>query len=246
MKKKAMFVSIMIVSLFVMNAITVNPFTIASKPVEKQQTGHIVTDVLDPAPQKSIIVYENEDGINPPTLEDKITFEEEQQDLIKPVTDDLIIHRYDPILDTSIKLELTPDLDGDWAYRGYTLPITGHLWSGIIGDDWDGETVKFLYNVTESQYLSDPLSYESDPQYYIGSDVTDSSGIFTIDLDTSTLSALPFSKVGTINILTWFDGNPSRGRGAGCPGAANVTFYGQVVLDVTYSVTNPGAGYSFR
>ncbi|MFW9851457.1 MAG: DUF4129 domain-containing protein [Candidatus Thorarchaeota archaeon] len=143
-----------------------------------------------------------------------------------------------------IKLTLT-DPTQDWFYRGATVIIEGELKSLAPGDYWDGETVYVFYNVTQSQYEGNMLFYDGNPQYAVGSDVTDSSGIFTVNLDTSDLTTNPFSRVGDINLLTYFKGNPGLGRGAGSPGAKNVTFYGQLKIDVVADVTNPSASYSF-
>jgi hypothetical protein len=144
-----------------------------------------------------------------------------------------------------IKEYLYPNLDGTWAYRGDTVTVSGKLWSGVPGDDWDFELVKLLYNVTQTQYESDPSSYDADPQYYVTSDTTDNNGNFTFNIDTSTLTTNPYSKVGVINILTYFDGDLAQGRGPGSPGGANMTFYGQISLHIISAVTNPSASYSF-
>ena len=146
--------------------------------------------------------------------------------------------------DTGIKLTLT-DPSANWFYRGATVTIAGKLWSGVPGDEWDGEDVYVFYNITQSQYEGNMIFYDGNPQYEVGFDTTDSNGDFSIDLITSDLTTNPFSKVGQINLLTYFKGNSGLGRGAGSPGAKNVTFYGQLKIDVVADVTNPGASYSF-
>jgi hypothetical protein len=147
--------------------------------------------------------------------------------------------------DTGIKLTLT-DPTQNWFYRGATVTIAGKLWSGVPGDYWGGENVYVFYNITQSQYEGNMIFYDGNPQYQVGIALTDSvTGDFSIDLITSDLTTNPFSKVGQINLLTYFKGNPGLGRGAGSPGAKNVTFYGQLKIDVVADVTNPGFSYSF-
>ncbi|MEE9409536.1 MAG: hypothetical protein V3V41_01255, partial [Candidatus Heimdallarchaeota archaeon] len=95
------------------------------------------------------------------------------------------------------------------AYRGDTVTVSGKLWSGVPGDYWKTEDVYLFYNVTQSQYIGNQVFYDGNPQYEVGSDTTNALGDFSINLITSDLTTDPFSSVGEINLLTWFNGNPS-------------------------------------
>ncbi|MHA1199148.1 MAG: DUF4129 domain-containing protein [Candidatus Heimdallarchaeaceae archaeon] len=140
--------------------------------------------------------------------------------------------------------ELIAPIPADKIVRGTTVTVAGRLWGGITGRFWDNEMVYLYYNITESQYEGNQLFYFGNGQYEIGSDLTDSNGEFSIDLVTSDLTSSPFSKVGDINLLTWFNGSTAE-RLAGTPGAKNVTFFGQMDIQHVASVTNPNVLYSF-
>lgn len=193
---------------------------------------------------------ESKDVIDENPLDESISDinEDISGNFLTPKVEDLtiIINRISSDSAPDIKKDLTEPIEGDWAFRGSTITVNGRLWSGVQGDNWDSETVVLFYNVTKSQYEAAPLTYNGNPQYEVNSTTTNVAGIFTFQFTSSTFSANSFSKVGKINLLTWFDGNPSRGRGAGSPGHANVTYYGRLKVDVIDSVTNPGpASYSF-
>lgn len=166
-----------------------------------------------------------------------------------PVFEDLMFRIKDKdgnYLDQNIgvKQDFYPSEPEDKYVRGTTITVEGRLWGGIEGREWNDETVYLYYNVTKSQYLANQAFYFGNGQYEVGSDLTDSGGLFSIDLVTSTLSSSPFSKVGDINILTWFNGS-SVERLAGTPGAKNITFFGQMDIQHVAVVTNPSSPYSF-
>jgi len=144
----------------------------------------------------------------------------------------------------SIKLSVISPSEGTELYRGQSITVYGQLRSAAPNDYWDGETVEIYYNLTEEQFKVDPDYYRGS-DYYVTSVVTDSEGYFTATITTSTSTADFRSKMGNITIFTWFDGNPTLGRGSGSPGSSYVFIYGQLKFDVSYSVTNPGQPYSF-
>jgi hypothetical protein len=228
-----------------------NAFFVLNSPItsESKQVPNIQQSVY-PYSQNNFKENENNDAIDETLIDEDIDDSNEgvSENPLKPRTEDLTIitERIYSDENSDIKKDLTDPTDGDWSFRGSTITVSGRLWSGVPGDNWDSETVTLFYNVTKSQYEGDPVTYNGNPQYEVNSTITDAAGIFTFQFTTSFLSANPFSKVGKINLLTWFDGNPSRGRGAGSPGQANVTYYGRLKLEVIDSVTNPGpASYSF-
>ncbi len=143
-----------------------------------------------------------------------------------------------------VPLSLSQPTDGSKLFRGDTITVTGQLRSSAPNDYWDDETVDIYYNITESQFKTDPTGYKSS-NYFVTSTTTNSQGIFTATISTSKLSNDFRSKVGLINIFTWFGGDPELGRGSGSPGAVNVSIYGGMKIDVSYSVTNPSQPYSF-
>ena len=184
----------------------------------------------------------------PDSVSDSVNTETSSLKAQKPIFGDLDItikneeNNFDP--DSVVTKELIPEIPADKIKRGATVTVNGRLWGGISGRYWDGETVYLYYNVTKNQYKSNQAFYFGNSQYEVGSDVTNSSGIFSIDLVTSTLSSSPFSKVGQINLLAWFNGSSAE-RLAGSPGAKNVTFFGQMDINHIAVVTNPGQPYSF-
>ncbi|MCE7748635.1 MAG: DUF4129 domain-containing protein [Candidatus Heimdallarchaeota archaeon] len=130
--------------------------------------------------------------------------------------------------------------------RGVTITVTGVLTSGLPGDFWDGETVYLYYNITKATFEGNKLFYEGNPQYEVGSAITNSLGVFSIDLVTSDLSIDPFSKVGEITLLTWFRGSltdPNRLEGS--PGDVIVEIYGELEFSINPVVGNPNFPYSF-
>ncbi len=140
--------------------------------------------------------------------------------------------------------ELIPPIPDNKIKRGATVTVTGRLWGGITGRYWDNEMVYLYYSITEAEYEGNQAFYFGNGQYEVSSDLTDIDGIFSIDLVTSILSSSDFSKVGDINLLTWFNGSSAE-RLAGSPGAKNVTFFGQMDINNIASVTNPSNPYSF-
>ncbi|MCG3255843.1 MAG: hypothetical protein KAU62_07135, partial [Candidatus Heimdallarchaeota archaeon] len=130
--------------------------------------------------------------------------------------------------------------------RGTTITVTGVLTSGLPGDYWDGETVYLYYNITKATFEGNKLFYEGNPQYEVGSAITNSAGVFSIDLVTSDLSIDSFSKVGEITLLTWFRGSltdPNRLEGS--PGDVIVEIYGELEFSINPVVGNPNFPYSF-
>ena len=130
--------------------------------------------------------------------------------------------------------------------RGVTITVTGVLTSGLPGDFWDGETVYLYYNITKTTFEGNKLFYEGNPQYEVGSAITNSVGVFSIDLVTSDLSIDPFFKVGEITLLTWFRGSltdPNRLEGS--PGDVIVEIYGELEFSINPVVGNPNFPYSF-
>lgn len=179
----------------------------------------------------------------------ELEIEEISEDSLDPVFEELEItikntdeDSFDP--DLGGTHELIPPIPADKIVRGTTVTVTGRLWGGIFGRYWDNEMVYLYYNITKDQYKGNQVFYFGNGQYEVGSSLTDSNGIFSIDLVTSDLTASPFSKVGDINLLTWFNGSTAE-RLAGSPGAKNVTFFGQMAIQHIASVTNPSVPYSF-
>jgi len=166
---------------------------------------------------------------------------------LEPIFGDLTITLIDSVYslepNLAVKQQLTIPPD-DKILRGELVRVQGQLWGGIPGRFWDGETVYLYYNITKEQYEGNQAFYFGNGQYEVGSAVTNSTGEFSIDLATSDLSSSPFSKVGQINLLTWFNGSSAE-RLAGSPGAKNVTFFGQMEFQTIASVTNPDNPYSF-
>ncbi|MHA1551373.1 MAG: DUF4129 domain-containing protein [Candidatus Heimdallarchaeaceae archaeon] len=195
------------------------------------------------------------DNINAPTryeyfpeIEDETILQEEsEKPIYSPRTSELTIDGVDTEIQNmpSIMKSITNPASNSYIFRNTTVNVSGRLQGIVVGDFWGGETVWLFYNVTESQFIASPATYEN-PQYQVGSGITNSAGIFSIDLTTSALSIEAFSKLGEITLLSWFYGNPGLGRGAGSPGDVNVFYYGQIKLDVTVDVTNPSASYSFN
>ncbi|MHA1407671.1 MAG: hypothetical protein ACTSSG_09880 [Candidatus Heimdallarchaeaceae archaeon] len=250
MKKKSKIVTILFLLFLVTNIFSNFAYQDSSTTVNSEERKGIIIKTLTQNKKErgfsSEDLFDHQKTVFPPSTHSNEEIETvSTPDTIYPISTNLTVYKKEENISPTQKLSLSNPSDGDTFYRGDTITVTGKLWSGIPGDYWEGETVKLFYNVTKSQYENNTVFYEGNPQYYVGSDTTDSNGDFSISLKTSTLTANPFSRVGVINLLTWFDGNPSKGRGVGSPGGANVTFYGQLLIDVSYSVTNPGAGYTF-
>ena len=184
----------------------------------------------------------------PETVDETIQQETESEKVIySPRTSELSVHGVNTEIQTmpTIMKSITNPAPSSYIFRDTTISVTGVLRGIVQGDNWGGETVWLFYNVTESQFISSPATYET-PQYQVGSGITNGAGIFSIDLTTSSLSIDAFSKVGEITLLAWFYGNPGMGRGAGSPGDVNVFYYGQIKLEVIIDVTNPSASYSYN
>ncbi|MHA1347129.1 MAG: DUF4129 domain-containing protein [Candidatus Heimdallarchaeaceae archaeon] len=185
----------------------------------------------------------------PNIIEDAVQpeIESENKLIYSPKNSDLTVQGVDTEIQTmpTIMKSVTTPLPSEYIFRNTTINVEGVLQGIVIGDYWDGETVWLFYNVTESQFISSPATYET-AQYQVGSAVTNALGQFTIQLTTSSLSLDSFSKIGEITLLAWFYGNPGMGRGEGSPGSVDVFYYGQIKLDVILDVTNPGTSYSFN
>ncbi len=173
--------------------------------------------------------------------------ESENKIIYSPKNSDLTVQGVDTEIQTmpTIMKSITSPATNDYILRDTLINVEGVLQGIVVGDYWDGETVWLFYNVTESQFIGSPATYET-PQYQVGSASTNALGEFIIPLTTSALSIDAFSKVGEITLLAWFYGNPGMGRGAGSPGDVNVFYFGQIKLVVTVDVTNPSASYSFN
>ena len=173
-------------------------------------------------------------------------------ELQKPCDNGLVVRNSNGIIiadsrktPTDIKLVINEpgNTVPDYAFRGDTVSVEGQLYV-FAGDYWNDETVYLYYNVTKYQFESTPLFYQGNPQYEVGFGITSGQGNFQMDLLTSVISANPFSKIGEIDLFTYFWGHSEVGRGSLSPGNVNVTFYGSIDLDVTTAITNPGQGYT--
>ncbi len=183
---------------------------------------------------------------------DALSEEMKKKDLVKPSNNGLVAKNTEEeiIADSRIpsnrikKIINEPgDIDPDYSFRGDNVTVKGQLYS-VPGDWWNEETVYLYYNITQVQFMSDPLFYRGNLQYEVGNSTTSNHGNFSITVSTSILSVDPFSKVGDINLFSFFWGHIEVGRGSGSAGAVNVTYYGSLTLDVTSSITNPSQGYS--
>jgi hypothetical protein len=185
----------------------------------------------------------------PDIAEDSVQpeIESENKIIYSPKNSDLTVQGVDTEIQTmpTIMKSITSPTPSAYIFRDTLINVEGVLQGIVVGDYWNGETVWLFYNVTESQFIASPATYET-PQYQVGSASTNALGQFSIALTTSALSIDPFSKIGEITLLAWFYGNPGMGRGAGSPGDVNVFYFGQIKLDVTVDVTNPSASYSFN
>jgi hypothetical protein len=139
---------------------------------------------------------------------------------------------------------ISDPLEGDKFLRGATIGVDGKLGS-TVGDAWAGETVYLYYNITQATYEGNKPFYDGNPDYEVGSAVTNSEGLFTINLDTSDLDIDPFSKVGDITLLTWYRGGTRPEWEEGSPGNVTVGIYGQLEFDIDVVVSNPNNPYSF-
>ncbi len=173
--------------------------------------------------------------------------ESENKVIYSPKNSDLTVQGVDTEIQTvpTIMKSITSPAPSEYIFRDTLINVEGVLQGIIVGDYWDGETVWLYYNVTESQFIGSPATYET-AQYRVGSAVTNALGQFSIALTTSALSIDSFSKIGEITLLAWFYGNPGMGRGAGSPGDVNVFYFGQIKLEVIIDVTNPSASYSYN
>lgn len=183
---------------------------------------------------------------------DTLSEEMKKKDLVKPSNNGLVAKNTEEeiIADSRIpsnrikKIINEPgDIDPDYSFRGDNVTVKGQLYS-VPGDWWNDETVYLYYNITQVQFMSNPLFYQGNLQYEVGNSTTSDKGNFSITVSTSVFSVDPFSKVGDINLFSFFWGHIEVGRGSGSAGAVNVTYYGSLTLDVTSSITNPSKGYS--
>ena len=174
---------------------------------------------------------------------------EDDSEFSAPAEQDLRTYRINTVTSDGlpeIRRSLYEPETNDIFYRGDSILVEGNLKGFAVGEYWNGEAVKLFYNLTESQYLLNPTYYNTHPRYYVGTySPTSDQGNFTFTVNTSDLTADPFSNIGDITLFTWFDGNPALSRKNGTAGSVVVKIYGRLKLDVVDSVTNPGATYSF-